>query len=838
MTKTLSTNDEIGQIETIRSLFYRQLLLPLAGLPDLLDEYRIFEEEMGFDKGDSKCSDLLNKANDLYRVGHAGWVARKALEAQVMTVDDARDDLNALKAIDAGWDAYIKFELTTEDPERLNIIYMRACEDLGHIRPDLWTSWIDYVHVHFNSRRALPLYNRALKYQPNNTGLWALYMLCQQEHSPSVSRIRYIFESALLSRSYTDYYVTDLNELIATCTECVKKIIPKFREEGHDECAAGARRPSLPNTSYVSSPLTSSHETVDWSPLRSIYQLVEDYLLTISNGDSFLIFGATRRHLQLTRDTQIPPPIRDALYLMLLHWAKAEASVCKDLEWLEKVGEKLVDNFGGRSSVWAAYVAFLRLLCADVGGSNILRVSSSSYTDVNDMIRDIYKRARENVTDFPQQIDSDLLSFEREMGTPESYRHALHLISGHEVSKEQQEFLELSQLKGCQILPEGSNDPAVAMIKQTVTQLRHRREKRRRKASETSIDVDCISDTSSDSGHSTHHTHYGKRQRQFSVGDVCRSRSPSPPNFAPNARSRSPSIPTSLEIEKVSESTWTGGESTSPSLAPAVPPVRSCRSPVRGSIPSYHSNVPPILWGQSAMPPPPFTPVKLPVSQASHSPPTITPTPMHDSPPPTGTDTPPVPMTDGDIQRPRMGKHFHQLRSSNNEIEFEESSTLWVSNLDITVSNKMLEEIFGALNGFKEVRLVKDFRGTSKGFAYIEFQTPADASCALSHTKGHKINQRPIKVAISQPTQPVYEKLTVFVTNIPDECGEDDIRCLFERVGYKTVDIRLPANESGKHRGRAYVDFSDEEQVKAIIAMKNPLEILPGKHVVVCYARK
>ncbi len=48
--------------------------------------------------------------------------------------------------------------------------------------------------------------------------------------------------------------------------------------------------------------------------------------------------------------------------------------------------------------------------------------------------------------------------------------------------------------------------------------------------------------------------------------------------------------------------------------------------------------------------------------------------------------------------------------------------TAFVSNLDFKLSEDQLREIFSSVGEVTEIRLVRNFKGQSKGFAYVQFK--------------------------------------------------------------------------------------------------------------------
>jgi RNA recognition motif-containing protein len=54
----------------------------------------------------------------------------------------------------------------------------------------------------------------------------------------------------------------------------------------------------------------------------------------------------------------------------------------------------------------------------------------------------------------------------------------------------------------------------------------------------------------------------------------------------------------------------------------------------------------------------------------------------------------------------------------------KDNRTVFVSNLDYSVSDAAVREVFSSVGDITDLRLVKDFKGRSKGYCYVEFGLP------------------------------------------------------------------------------------------------------------------
>ena len=77
---------------------------------------------------------------------------------------------------------------------------------------------------------------------------------------------------------------------------------------------------------------------------------------------------------------------------------------------------------------------------------------------------------------------------------------------------------------------------------------------------------------------------------------------------------------------------------------------------------------------------------------------------------------------------------------------------LYVGNLDYSVTEAALQELFGAMGEIESVSLITDrMTGRSKGFAFVEMVDDAAAQQAIDELNGRMMGQRAIKVDEARP---------------------------------------------------------------------------------------
>ncbi|KAK2196274.1 bifunctional Tetratricopeptide-like helical domain superfamily/HAT (Half-A-TPR) repeat/RNA-binding domain superfamily/RNA recognition motif domain [Babesia duncani] len=194
------------QLPKIRSLFYRQLQLPLSGLADLLDEYLSWEGELPPEHQNDPC-----KGKSLHKLGFDAWEKRKPFEFRTQSEYDEVVNPGNMSTV---WNDYIEFEKTNGDAGQISIVYHRALDDLGYERDDLWVNYATFVRS-FNLQGALDICERATRHMPKSTNIWILYLMLLSEATISIDELLQIYNKAMLALTETGPLVT-LHITVAT----------------------------------------------------------------------------------------------------------------------------------------------------------------------------------------------------------------------------------------------------------------------------------------------------------------------------------------------------------------------------------------------------------------------------------------------------------------------------------------------------------------------------------------------------------------------------------------------------------------------------------------------
>ncbi|XP_021252768.1 nucleolin isoform X1 [Numida meleagris] len=155
-----------------------------------------------------------------------------------------------------------------------------------------------------------------------------------------------------------------------------------------------------------------------------------------------------------------------------------------------------------------------------------------------------------------------------------------------------------------------------------------------------------------------------------------------------------------------------------------------------------------------------------------------------------------------------------------------DARTLFVKNLPYRVTEDEMKNVF---ENAVEVRLVLNKEGSSKGMAYIEFKTEAEAEKALEEKQGTEVDGRAMVIDYTgeksqqenQKGGGERESKTLIVNNLSYAASEETLQELFK----KATSIKMPQNNQGRPKGYAFVEFPTAEDAKEALNSCNNTEI-------------
>lgn len=157
----------------------------------------------------------------------------------------------------------------------------------------------------------------------------------------------------------------------------------------------------------------------------------------------------------------------------------------------------------------------------------------------------------------------------------------------------------------------------------------------------------------------------------------------------------------------------------------------------------------------------------------------------------------------------------HYVKQKGDKTDTDNLLTVFVSNLDFAVGDEELGKMFSQFGEISEIRLVRNYKGLSKGFAYVQFKTIEAVRKALVNDR-MKLGETGRPVFITEVDKKKefnftdkIEKHKLFVSDLHPEVDEAMLRTIFEKYGL-VKDIRIVTYRNGHSKGRAYIEMEDE----------------------------
>ncbi|XP_054777916.1 uncharacterized protein LOC129285944 isoform X2 [Prosopis cineraria] len=283
------------QVQRIRSLFHRQLSIPLAGMGSTLIAYKAWEVEQGnfHDVESSDVAEIHPHVASSYQKALEMYKARVHLEEHITSHNPDSEKLQHYMN-------YVKFEQSSGTPSRVLVLYERAVTDLP-IASDLWLDYTWYLDKTLKVGNVVTnVYTRATRNCPWVGELWVRYLLSLERGRASEKEIAAVFEKSLqCTFSTLDEYL----DLFLTRVDGLRRRIACSGEEG----------------------------LLEYQIIRQTFQHASDYL---------------------------SPQLKNTEGLVRLHayWAHLEAKLGKDITAARGVWENLVKICGSMLEAWKGYI--------------------------------------------------------------------------------------------------------------------------------------------------------------------------------------------------------------------------------------------------------------------------------------------------------------------------------------------------------------------------------------------------------------------------------------------------------------------------------------------------
>ena len=174
-------------------------------------------------------------------------------------------------------------------------------------------------------------------------------------------------------------------------------------------------------------------------------------------------------------------------------------------------------------------------------------------------------------------------------------------------------------------------------------------------------------------------------------------------------------------------------------------------------------------------------------------------------------------------------------KSGDRDHSNESTTTVFASNLSFSTTEQQIQDFFSISGSVLEVRLIKNYAGKSKGFAYVKFSSSEEAKHALGRDK-ELLCGRPAYISKHDPDKKAsgvghqfqysmgIEKNKLYVKDLPQTTTKEDLQKLFGKYG-ELKDVRLVTYRNGHSKGIAFVEYTSESSASKAIVHTDGLKI-------------
>ncbi|XP_052002504.1 polyadenylate-binding protein 4-like [Xyrauchen texanus] len=154
------------------------------------------------------------------------------------------------------------------------------------------------------------------------------------------------------------------------------------------------------------------------------------------------------------------------------------------------------------------------------------------------------------------------------------------------------------------------------------------------------------------------------------------------------------------------------------------------------------------------------------------------------------------------------------------------SGSLYVGDLEPNVTESMLYERFSAAGSVLSIRVCREkLSGRSLGYAYVNYERPADAERALDTMNFDLINDKPMRVMWCQ-RDPSLRKSgvgNIFIKNLEKSINSEGLLDIFSSFG-NILSCKVSSDENGS-KGFGFVHFETHEAAEKAINRLNGMLI-------------
>ncbi|XVF61210.1 hypothetical protein PTKIN_Ptkin08bG0111900 [Pterospermum kingtungense] len=155
------------------------------------------------------------------------------------------------------------------------------------------------------------------------------------------------------------------------------------------------------------------------------------------------------------------------------------------------------------------------------------------------------------------------------------------------------------------------------------------------------------------------------------------------------------------------------------------------------------------------------------------------------------------------------------------------TTSLYVGDLDLSVTESQLYDVFSQLGAVVSVRVCKDLSTRrSLGYGYVNYSNAHEAARALDVLNFTPLNGKPIRIMYSNrdPTVRKSGAGNIFIKNLDKTIDNKALHDTFSTFG-NILSCKIATDHSGQSKGYGFVQYDNEESAKNAIDKLNGMLI-------------
>lgn len=170
--------------------------------------------------------------------------------------------------------------------------------------------------------------------------------------------------------------------------------------------------------------------------------------------------------------------------------------------------------------------------------------------------------------------------------------------------------------------------------------------------------------------------------------------------------------------------------------------------------------------------------------------------------------------------------------------EDEKRRKLYVVNLPWNFSAPEIEKLFGECGTVKDVEIIKQKNGRSRGFAFVTMASAEEAQAVIAKFDSFELNERIIRVEFSKsfrkPSPPPPPgalaksdgRYKIYASNLSWKVRANNLRDFFSEK-FKPISARVVFDSpTGRSAGYGFVGFATMEEVEAAVLEMDGKELM------------